>query len=232
MPSTRKRSVTASPSGTTSRSRLADARKRPTAPEKPARVGQRLDGDRQGLRRALDRPAGVEEALAREADAEGRGRDRQRPRLRREEELAQDREAPVALAPDRRRLARGRDLRPLEVLDPEAGELGRVLELEVRDGGLRVERVGEHERLADAQPGARGRRLHEEPGRGRAPAPPPEHLLEGVAEGVHAERVLPLRAAGGRALPATTSIGIAGAAWSPSRSAPTSAFPTARGCST
>ena len=37
---------------------------------------------------------------------------------------------------------------------------------------------------------------------------------------------------GGRALPATTSIGIAGATWSPSRSAPTSAFPTARGCST
>ena len=39
VPSTRKRSVTASPSGTTSRSRLADARKRPTAPEKPAASG-------------------------------------------------------------------------------------------------------------------------------------------------------------------------------------------------
>ncbi len=35
----------------------------------------------------------------------------------------------------------------------------------------------------------------------------------------------------GRALPAKTSIAMAGAAWSPALTTPTSAFPTARGCS-
>ncbi len=39
VPSTRKRSVAASPSGTASRSRLAVARKRPTAPLKPGSSG-------------------------------------------------------------------------------------------------------------------------------------------------------------------------------------------------
>ena len=39
VPSTRKRRVTASPSGTASRSRLAVARKRPTAPLKPGASG-------------------------------------------------------------------------------------------------------------------------------------------------------------------------------------------------
>ena len=39
MPSTRKRSVAASPSGTVSRSRLAEALKRPTAPPKPGASG-------------------------------------------------------------------------------------------------------------------------------------------------------------------------------------------------
>ena len=63
MPSTRKRSVAASPSGTTSRSRLADARKRPTAPEKPAASGSGSTVTVSGFVARSTAPAGVEEAL-------------------------------------------------------------------------------------------------------------------------------------------------------------------------
>ena len=190
-----------------------EARGRAEAADGAAEAGlvrQRLDVDRDGLRGALDAAARVEEAGAGEADAEDARRDRERAGLRREQQLLQDREAPVALPLDRGGLARGRGLVPLEVFDPEAAELRGLLELQVGHRGLRVEPVGQHERLADLEPRARRLRLHQQAGRLRAAARRrPKKSSSGSPKGSRPNGSWRCGSRG-RTCPATTSIAIAG----------------------
>ena len=212
----------------------------PTAPRRPGSVGQR---DRPSSvsgcveRSTLPGPASKNETRPRH-EPERRRRDGEAAGPGGEEQLAQDREAHVALAFERDALALRVGVRAARRSSAQKpGYCGGSAELHVGDGGLRVDVVGDEHRLADVQPACGWpwpRPSAWAPARGAGRA---RNRVERIVAAERDLRRAPRRLrAAGWTLPATTSRAIGAVVFSPlvsfTASAPISAGPGPSGCST